>query len=205
MLPCRIDMSTWVGTIVATKGASDFWRVVAKHGVRQVARDVPAFALIDCEVGFDFTASVRLAQALSRDLSTMAIGFIVQTTSDVHELHTFVNGTRVRRLVYNRDDGGWVTVEGEPQTWERDYFFDEGSTASSDAWPDLLSDELSNDDIERYADAKRLGDASSVLSLLHPSSTAPMLRVCASLGIKADEPAGVWKKPSFWSRLFGGH
>ncbi len=196
-------MGTWAGTIVATTGASEFWKVAAKHGVRKVADGVPAFALIDCDVGFDFLGSVRLAEALSRDLSTMAVGFVVQTTSDVHEMHTFMKGTCVRRLVYNRDEGGWTIVEGEPQSWERAYFFDEGSTADGDTWPDLLYDELSDDDAKRYDEAKRAGDASQVLSLLHPSSTAPMSRVCESLSIKADEPAGRWKKLSLWSRLFG--
>lgn len=196
-------MSTWVGTIVATTGTSEFWSVAAKHGVRQVVEGVSPFVVIECEFGFDFRASIRLAEALSRDLATMAIGFVVQTNSDVHEMHTFMNGTCVRRLGYSRDEGGWIDVDGEPQSWERAYFFDEGSTADGDTWPDMLSDELSDDDTKRYEAARRAGDASQVLALLNPSSTAPMLRVCDSLGIEGDQPAGSWKKRSFWSRLFG--
>jgi len=196
-------MSTWVGTIVATTGTSDFWKVAAKHGVQQAVEGVPPFVLIQCEVGFDFRASIRLAEELSRDLATMAIGFVVQTNSDVHEMHTFMNGKCVRRLGYSRDEGGWIDVDGEAQSWEGAYFFDEGSTADGDSWPDMLSDELSDDDIRRYEEAKRIEDASQVLSLLNPSSTAPMLRVCDSLGIMADEPSGRWKKRSLWSRLFG--
>lgn len=194
-------MSTWVGTIVDTKGASEFWRVAAKHGVQPVSVGVPPYVLIECEVGFDFRASIRLAEAVSRDLSTKAIGFVVQTTSDVHEMHTYMNGTCVRRLGYSRDEGGWIIVEGEPQSWERAYFFDDGSTADGDTWPDMLFDELSDEDTKRYAEAKRVGDAMSVLQLLHPSSTAPMSRVCESLGIKGDKPAGRWKKRSFLARL----
>ncbi len=171
----------------------------AKHGVEQVGEGTSPFALIECEVGFDIQASVRLAEALSRELATMAIGFVVQTTSDVHEVHSFVNGTCVRRLVYSRDEGGWIGVEGEPQSWERAYFFDEGSTAERDTWPDMLFDELSDDDTMRYEAAKRAGDAMLVLPLLHPSSTAPMLRVCDSLGVKGDKPGGRWKKRSFWA------
>ena len=163
----------------------------------------PPFALIECEVGFDFRALNQLAEALSRDLATTAIGFVAQTTSDVHEMQTFMNGTCVRRLGYSRDECGWIVVGGESQSWENSYFFDEGSTANGDTWPDMLSDELSNDDIKRYEAAKRAGDASQVLSLLHPSSTAPMMRVCNSLGIMADAPAGRWKKRSFWARMFG--
>ena len=197
-----LDMSTWVGTIVATNGTSEFWKVAFKHGVQQVVDGVPPFVLVECDVGFDFQASVRLAEALSSALSTTAVGFVVQTTSDVHEIHTFVKGTCVRLLAYNRDDGGWVIVEGEPQLWERAYFFDDGSTTYAETWPDLLSDELSEDDVRRYDEAKRAGNAMSVLPLLHPSSTAPMWRVCESLGIKADESAGRWRKRSFWSCLF---
>ena len=114
-----------------------------------------------------------------------------------------MKGTCVRRLVYNQDEGGWIIVEGKPQSWERAYFFDTGSTSESGTWPDLLFDELSDEDVKRYEEAKRAGDAMSVLSLLHPSSTVPMLRVCDSLGIKADQPAGTWKKRSFRARLFG--
>ena len=196
-------MSTWVGTIVATTGTSAFWSVAAKHGVRQVVEGVPPFVLIECLVGFDFRVSIRLAEELSRGLSTTAIGFVVQTNSDVHEVQTFVNGTCVRRLGYSRDEGGWIDVDGEAQSWERAYFFDEGSTADGDTWPDMLSDELSDDDMKRYEEAKRAGDASKVLTLLHPSSTAPMMRVCDFLGIKADEPTGRWRKRSIWCRLFG--
>ena len=53
-------------------------------------------------------------------------------------MHTFVRGTCVRLLAYNRDDGGWVIVVGEPQLWERAYFFDDGSTTDAETWPDLL-------------------------------------------------------------------
>jgi len=177
--------------------------VAAKHGVQLVVETVPPFVLIECKAGFDFRASIRLAEALSRDLATMAIGFVVQTNSDVHEMHTFIDGSCVRRLGYSRDEGGWIDVEGEPQSWERTYFFDERSTADGDTWPDMLSDEISDDDLKRYEAAKRAGDASQVLSLLNPSSTAPMSRVCESFGLKGDQPAGRWKKRSFWSRLFG--
>jgi len=152
-------MSTWVGTIVATNGTSEFWKVAFKHGVQQVVDGVPPFVLVECDVGFDFQASVRLAEALSSALSTTAVGFVVQTTSDVHEIHTFVKGTCVRLLAYNRDDGGWVIVEGEPQSRECAYFFDDGSTTEGETWPDLLSDELSEDDVRRYDEAKRVGNA----------------------------------------------
>ena len=196
-------MATWLGSIVETQGRLDFWDVARKHGVRSSAAAVPAHALIDCDSGSNFLSSVRLAAALSRELSVMAIGFVVQTTSDVHLVHAYVDGEVVRRLEYSRDDRGWGLVEGPPQAWEQAYFFDGEATADGQ-WPDLLDDELSDADLARYEEAKRAGDTSPVIALLRPSSTAPMWRVCESFGIvRGSEPAGVWKKPSLLSRLFG--
>ncbi len=184
-------MATWVACIVETKGRPDFWDVARKRGVRPSTDAIPAYALIDCDSGFDFLASTRLAEALSRDLSAVAIGFVVQTTSDVHLTHVYASGECVRRLEYNRDDGGWGLVQGAPQAWEPAYFF---------AMP---TDELSDEERARCAAAERAGDASSVVELLYPTSTAPMWAVCESLGIKEGQPDGAWKKPSLWSRLFG--
>jgi hypothetical protein len=168
-------MATWVACIVETKGRADFWEVARKSGVRRSTDAVPAHALIDCDSGSDFLASVRLAEVLSRQLATMAIGFIVQTTADVHVIHVYDRGERLRRLEYNRDEGGWGAVEGVPQAWESAYF--------SECHPD---------------------DESDAGALPHPSSTAPMWRVCESLAIETGaEPSGVWRKPSLWSRLFG--
>lgn len=200
-------MSTWVGAIIETAGRADFWDVARKHGVDGTTQEIPKYVLIDCDVGFDFHVSVRLAEALSRDLGGTAIGFVVQTTADVHEVHAFSNGTSQRRLAYSRDDDGWVQAEGTPQPWERAYFFDDAaSTASDDAsrWLDMLWDDMSDEDVARYEAARRAGDASSVMDLMHPSSTMPMHRVCASFGVQPDRPLGRWtKKRSFLSRLFG--
>jgi len=66
-----------------------------------------------------------------------------------------------------------------------------------------LFDDISDMDAARYEAAKRIGDATAVMDLLHPSSTAPMWRVCESFGVRADGPHGHWKKPTMWSRLFG--
>ncbi len=198
-------MSTWVGVIVETAGRADFWDIVRKHGVDGVTQEIPEYVLIDCDVGLDVHASVRLAETVSRDLGATAIGFVVQTSADVHEVHAFSKGTAVRRLGYSRDSDGWVQVEGTPQQWERAYFFDDtASTASDEAsqWPDMLWDELSEQDVARYEAARRVGEASTVMDLMHPSSTAPMHRVCGTFGVQPDGPLGRWKKRSFLSRLF---
>jgi hypothetical protein len=195
-------MATWVACIVDTKSRPDFWDVARRMGVRPSTAEVPAYALIDCDCGLDFLASIRLAGELSRELSTMCIGFVAQTNTDVHVLRTFVDGAAIRRVEYNREGGGWGIIEGEPQPWEGAYFFGEERTASGNYWPDMLSDEISPEDRARYEEAKRIGDPSTIMELLHPSSLAPMWRVCEVFGIdEGERPAGIWKKPSMWSRL----
>jgi hypothetical protein len=196
-------MSTWVGAIIETGGRADFWDLARKHGIEAATHETPTYVLLECDVGFDFQASVRLAEALSKDVGTIAIGFVVQTNADVHELHAFSSGAAVRRLAYSRDNDGWVQVEGTAQPWERAYFFDD-AVDEHGGWPDMLDDETSERDLARYEAARRAGDASSVMDLMHPSSTAPMHRVCESFGVRPDRPSGRLKtKPSLLSRLFG--
>jgi hypothetical protein len=197
-------MGTWVGALVETQGRPDFWDGARTHGVRPLVPAVPQVALINCEIGLDFQASIRLAEALSRDLATMALAFVAQTAADAYELQAFARGVPVRRLAYSRDDGGWLQVEGTPQPWERAFFFDDVSTAGDDGqWPDMICDDLSEEDLARYEDARRAGDATRVMDLLHPSSMEPLLRVCAFFDVTPDSPAGEWKKRSVWSRLRG--
>ncbi|MDC0669216.1 hypothetical protein [Nannocystis radixulma] len=195
-------MSTWVGAIVETQGRRDFWDLARKQGVEPLATDVPARALIEFEPRSGPEAAVQTAQALSSELSTSSIAFAAQTCADVYELHAFERGTCVRRLVYSRDEGGWLRVEGDVQSWERAFFFDDASTApDSDTWPDMLFDELSAEDLARFEAARRIGDPSAVLDLLHPSSTAPLWRLCDYLDVSPDAPQGRWKKPGLWARL----
>jgi hypothetical protein len=186
-------MSTWVGAIIETAGRADFWAIARKHGVIAQTQALPKFVLIDCEPGLGFfEASFRLAEAMSKDLGAMAIGFVAQTAVDVHQLHVFNKGSVIRQLDYVRDEGGWLEVQGTAQPWERAYFFDD----------DMLSDELSEEEKDRYEAARRAGDASGVMDLMHPSSTEPLCRVCATFDLRPDQPLGRWKKRSLFSRLF---
>jgi hypothetical protein len=141
---------------------------------------------------------------LSRRLSTMALGFVVQTNVDRHSMYAYSSGECVRRLDYLREGDGWITVEGTQQPWEHAYFFEDGDEGDEGFWPLMLDDDISDEDRARYEEARRAGDPSSVLALLRPSSTDAMWRVCESLGIaKRQAASGTWKKPSFLSRLFG--
>lgn len=195
-------MATWLGVIVETRGRVDFWERAAAHDVRALRSDVPAHALIVCN-HIDWEQPLRLAEVLSRETEGMAIGFAIQTASDVHVHHVYECGERVRQLDYSRDEDGWLVAEGPVQPWERHYFFDpDGSTTDPNApWPDMLDDELTDEEIARYEAARASGDPSNVMELLNPSSTFPMARVCEFFGVKPDEPAGEWNRRSFWSRL----
>lgn len=194
-------MSTWLGCIVETRGRADFWDVARRRGIEPRVATVPARALVSCEI--DFEAPLRLAAELSRDLEAFALGFVVQTNADVHRLHAFDRGELVRKLDYSRDGGGWVADDGAKQPWEARYFFDDAPTTEADEWPDMLHDDLSDDDVARYERARAAGDPRPVMDLFHPSSARAMRRVCQFFGVDADAPVGLWKKPSLWSRLTG--
>ena len=111
-------MATWVAVIADTQGRADFWDVAQTLGVRAV-RPLRPYVLIDCGAHF---ARVRgFARDVSRELGVETIGFIAQTTADVHCIWVFSGGALVRELEYSRDEGGWQKVEGTPQVWEADY------------------------------------------------------------------------------------
>jgi hypothetical protein len=197
-------LATWVGTIVETKGRPDFWERARVQGVHANVTDVPAHALVECEIRFDVSVSIRLAEAISRDISVECLAFVLQTTGGVQQFHAFREGKCVRRLGYSRDEGGWLENDGPPAAWEPSYFFGGGAAdATSDQWPDMLDDELSAEQIARYEAARQAGDARPVLDLLNPSSTEGMIRVCKFFGCRPDHPAGSWRKPSLLSRILG--
>ena len=165
------------------------------------ADTVPVRALIHCEVGFDFEASTRLAGALSAELGTLAVGLLVQTVSDAYGVRAFDRGTLVRRLDYSGDEG-WLHVEGAAQLWESALFFDgPADLGAGTAWPDTIDDELSDADLARYEAARAIGDATNVMDLVH-ASAGGIHRVAAALGVDPSGPAGRYRRPGWWQRLF---
>src|SRR5213075_1738619 len=112
-------MATWLGVIAATNERSDFWDVVAPLGVRGSGPVAPR-VLIDC--GARFGDVQQLGRDLARLLGTEMVAFTVQTTSDVHAIWVYRGSALVRTLEYVRDEGGWLTREGEVQPWEAAYF-----------------------------------------------------------------------------------
>ncbi|HEY1550478.1 MAG TPA: hypothetical protein VGG28_21770 [Kofleriaceae bacterium] len=194
-------MSSWVAAIVDTRGRSDFWDVARSQRVSASADTVPVRALIEC--AGDFDASTRLAEALSAELETSAVGLLMQTGADVHGVRAFDRGKLVRRIDYSRDSGGWLVVSGAPQPWESVFFFDgPADLARGTPWPDTISDDLSDADIARYETARAIGDASNVMDLVHASGGS-IHRVAAALGVDPSQPAGRYRRPRWWQRALG--
>jgi hypothetical protein len=196
-----LGVSSWVATIVDTRGRSDFWDVVRRYNVFASADAVPVRALIECEG--DFEASTRLAEALSADLETSAVGLFMQTGADAHGVRAFEGGKLVRHIDYSRDSGGWLDVSGTPQPWESAFFFDgPADLAPETPWPDTIHDDLSDADIARYEAARAMGDASSVMDLVHASGGS-IHRVAAWLGVDPRKPDGRNRTSRWWQRIFG--
>jgi hypothetical protein len=201
-------MGTWVGLLVETQGRADLWEIAARFDIVPAQTTLAAHVLVD---GADYRHVMAQAKDLSEALQSSVLGFVVQTTSDVHQLHAFREGEVVRQLDYDRDEGGWVTAVGKPQDWERAYFFGASGEPTHGNRP-LLDDDASSEDIGRYEAAQAAGDASPILDLMHPSSTEPMLRLCAFFKLDPAAPAARvrrgldrWGHPaqkrSLWSRL----
>ncbi|HEY4059729.1 MAG TPA: hypothetical protein VGM39_24110 [Kofleriaceae bacterium] len=191
-------MGSWVATIVDTQNRADFWDIARTHGIIASTTVVPPRALIDCDI--DFEASTRLAEALSAQLQTLAVGLIMQTAADVHGIRAFDRGTLQRRIDYSRDEGGWRDLVGLPQLWEAALFFD--GPADLSHWPDTLDDDISDEDIERYNAALALRDAASVMDLVHATGSG-IHRVATALGVTPTKPDAQWHKPSLLTRIFG--
>jgi hypothetical protein len=201
-------MSTWTAVIVATQGRADFWKHARAEGVEplQDPPELPELALIEVITGNDMDAPLELAKVLSTTLGTAAIGFVAQTGADTYDIRAYDQGECMRKLVYSRDDGGWLVADGIVQPWEPAFFFD-GEARPGDApdahWPDMLDDGTSELEIARYEQARKARDATRVMKLLHPRSTAPLHRLCKFYRVDPNKPIARWEKPSFWSRLFG--
>jgi hypothetical protein len=197
----RHKVATWIAAIVASGGRPDFWDVLQTHGVHPVQPTVPEHALIDCGAASQFRASIDLAAALSRELRTDSIGFFAQTSADVYEIEAFEDGRRVRRLAYSRDYGGWLEVLGAPQKWEPAFFFGDRAETPHVEHPEMLSEEVSEDDVVRYEQARRTGDPGPVIDLLHPSSLAPLYRLCRHFDTDPRHAVATWRRASLWSRV----
>jgi hypothetical protein len=121
-------------------------------------------------------------------------------------VHAFERGNAIRRIEH-QDDAGWIRIEGAGQPWEAALFFDDTTEAEcradEGAWPSVISDEITDEDLARYWAARAKGDPIAVLDLLRPDHLSPLYRLCAFHGLDAATPSATWKKPSLWSKMFG--
>lgn len=202
-------MATTIGAIIETKGAPNFWALAAAHGVHPTPGGptppaVPPRLLVECAPALGALGLPDFAQPLSAALGGEVVAVALQTTGCTAAFVTYQNGVQLRRLEYVADSGGWVTIEGAPQAWEPATFFDPAATTdprqAEAPWPDLLRDELSDDDLARYEAARAAGDPSAVLDLLHADAIGPVLRLCAHYGVDPRAPGARWatKRPWRW-------
>jgi hypothetical protein len=201
-------MPTYIGAIIETRGAPDFWAVAAKHGIQPTPGGptppaVPPTLLVECALSLSALGLPAFAQPLSAALGGEVVAVAVQTTGCTAAFVTYQNGVQVRRLEYIADSGGWVTIEGAPQAWEPAAFFDpDGRTDPSQAeapWPDVLRDELSEADLARYEAARAAGDPSAVLDLIRADSSGPVQRLCRHYGLDPRSPGARARAPRAWA------
>lgn len=136
-----------------------------------------------------------VAESLSREMDGRVIAFFLQSNASVEEIVCFDSGARVRRLAYSSDEGGWLHRDGEAQDWEPSYFFNDAhGTGAGEQWPYNLGDELSEEDIARYEEARAMGTAEPILDLIEVGSGHGLLRVIDRFGVT--EPHAIYRPPA---------
>jgi hypothetical protein len=189
-------MGTWIGAFVEQKGRSDLREVLATCNITLEGSPEGDWIHVMAEVSLASLKTPPFGEALSRELGGRVIGFLLQTTASVEEIVCWENGEQVRRLSYFGDEGGWLHHEGEPQDWEPTYFFEaERGTAQGQPWPMNLDEELSDEDIARYEEAKAAGDAEPILDLIQVGSGWGLYRLAEHLGVRADAPDAIYRPP----------
>jgi len=188
-------VATWAGAIIDGASVEELSSIAERFRL-DVAPDATSPVLVHAAVGYGSFQAPSFAQELSRELGCQVIGFVLQTTASVEEVEHWQDGHLVRRLVYSADAGGWLTREGVPQAWETVYFFPPGDDASSDEkWPGNLYEEISDEDLQRYRQARAARDASSVLDLLTGGSADALERLCRHFGVDPDRPSATYQPP----------
>ena len=110
-------MSTFCGVICEVTDASAFYDEARVHGVTRRRDGTSPTITIDTSSGFSDGT-----EKLARDLSALAcveraFALFGQSSADGYIVAENARGEVVRRVLYNRDDGGWVT-SGEARAWE---------------------------------------------------------------------------------------
>lgn len=117
-------MGTWNAFYVLTKNDSDTSVIRAKFPSGEI---VPGPEFIGVQLGVEaFPPPTDGLVRLSAELNTDVIWLSFQSTVDAFEFHHWRAGVTLRSLVFGcyKDERTWELVEGEPEPWEREAFFD---------------------------------------------------------------------------------
>jgi len=167
-------MATFCGVICEVSDEVAFYAKAAALGVRRL-REAKGTITIDTSAAF-IDPSEKLARELSA-IEGVARAFAIfgQSAADGYVVAENVGGETIRRVLYNRDEGGWQTT-GTPRAWEKDI-------------PVGKKHDVDDDEDERDADRM---------------SYRKLMTLVQNLGWDFDAgPHAEHKKPSLLARLFG--
>jgi hypothetical protein len=141
--------------------------------------------------------TTHLAEALARVAEKPVLAALGQTAADVYLLEEHTKEGLARRIVYNRDYGGWAPPEGSPRDWEADFHF---ALQRKDFVERLIDAEWSDLEVERALKAYDRRDV-KLLPRLPPASGRQLSAFLAALGVA--EPAAVVDRRGLVARWLG--
>jgi hypothetical protein len=194
-------MVTWAGAFVEVS-RRELEALAPEHRLELVERKGAShgrWQYVEASVNGAHLKVPRFSQELSRALHCNVVGFSLQSTSSIEDVEHFEDGVLVRKLTYSGDEGGWMESIGPQQAWESAYFFapDEG-VGDAREWPSNLDDGISDADFERYREARRQKDASSILDLLSAGSRHSIMRLAGHFGVDLKQPDARFTPPTNW-------
>lgn len=111
-------MATFCGVICEVSDEAAFYAKATPLGVRKL-RDAKRTITIDTSSAF-IDPSEKLALELSTfECATRAFAIVGQSSVDAYVVTEYVRGETVRKVLYERDEGGWQT-SGAQRPWEKD-------------------------------------------------------------------------------------
>lgn len=191
-------MSTWQGALVRMEHGDRFRELAGRYRIVVTDTSGP-WVLVGVPPQLGKLGPPPFAQSLSNELNTTVIAFFVQTTVSDERIEHWQSGRLVRELEYYMDGGGWIAQSGEPQEWEGAYFFSKNEgTGPNDEWPSNLGDEVSEDDIGRYEEARSKRTAGPVMDLLMGGD---VMRLCKFYGVDIAHPGAQYTPAKNWRVL----
>lgn len=194
-------MVTWAGAFVEAsrqklEALAPKYRLELTDGA---GRADGRWLYVEAGVNGAHLAVPRFCQALSHDLHCAVVGFLLQSTASIEDIEHFRDGLLVRKLAYSGDEGGWMTAIGSAQAWESGYFFAPGEGIDEgQEWPSNLDDEVSEETLGRYRDARAQGSADAILDLLSAGSPRSIVRLAQQFDVDLERPFARFTPPKSW-------